>query len=368
MLNLNLNLSLNLNWDIKKSLFSLLSSLLLISCAENIDLYAPEKDIWVVYGVLDPNLKQQDIRVGLAFQVQSNAFEFAENHDPAVKGLQVWLEGEGKRWEAVQVDSIRKDTDSGNFGPYTTVYRLQTEGDHALKPGVRYTLFVASGPEEAAIITATSRIPPAPRLLFPRVLGSLSDRCLMSVPFEDSLNVVFRKKENLNEPGEAFRFQVGVKLSYEKNGQSQTWQFGPSRLFAQNQGCGNAGDAVLCYYYPPGTVMRSMEMVFGDTSAQYSLDQQTDCGLLIDLDRYLEVQVTAVDSALGQYMVVNDPTTINFNTYRREYSNLQTESESEAGAVGVFGAVNYHRVPIKLTPCGMYRIGFNPFAGPDVCD
>lgn len=343
----------------------LLSLLALSSCAETVDLYAPPEDIWVVYGVLDPHLTQQDFRISQAFQTESNTYAFAASHDPSVPDLQVWLSGDGKRWNAVQVDSILKDTSQGDFGAFTTVYRIETQGDHALKPGQTYQLTIARKADTTAFLQAQSRIPPEPQILSPTILGSFSRRCLVPVPFEDSVTLIFKKKRTLDIPGEAYRYQVGVRFQYYEDGQPRQTEFGPSRLFDMNQGCGNGGGGdILCYRYPAGAVMALFQQQLSNPDHRYTLDPDTLCGVIADLPRFLEVQVTAVDSALGRYMVANDPRFVNFNTYRREYSNLRGTEK----AVGIFGSVNYHRVPVTLTPCGMYLLGLSPQASPSVCE
>ena len=47
----------------------LLMSLWLLACSEAFELNAPYKDIWVVYGVLNPGDTAQFIRISKAFQL-----------------------------------------------------------------------------------------------------------------------------------------------------------------------------------------------------------------------------------------------------------------------------------------------------------
>ncbi|MEL6842459.1 MAG: DUF4249 family protein [Bacteroidota bacterium] len=211
------------------SVFCLLILFLLSSgCTERVDVNAPYKDIWVVYGVLDPNSDIQNLRIGKAFQVEENAITYAETHDPAVKGLSVRLEGAGQSWKAFEVDSILKG--DGDFGSYTSLYRLETKEGQRLQPGERYTLYISQPDDSSLQLQAQTRIPPEPQLLSPQILGTFSDRCLMPIAFEDSTNIIFKRKRFNETPGQAFRFQISIELDYLENGQPKTYRFGPTRL------------------------------------------------------------------------------------------------------------------------------------------
>ena len=333
------------------------------SCSERVDINAPYEDIWVVYGVLNPQNDHQDIRIGRAFQVEENAFEFAETHDPSEAGLLVRLSGGGQSWTATFVDSVLKDTSGGEFGPYTGIYRLQT-GDEALQPGERYTLEISSETDSNLSLIAHTRIPPTPRLLSPTILGSFSDRCLMPVAFEDSVNIIFKRKHKAQTIGDAYRFQISIRFSYLENGISRSHTLRPSPLFERNQGCGNVGDGALCYTLPERLVVNGISAHMQKVGIPLEIEADTPCGVIADLDRHLEVQVTAVDTFLGRYLVANDPTVINFNTYRREYTNLG----GSARAVGIFGSVNKHEIPVTYSDCGRYLLGLAPWLGPVVCN
>jgi len=336
--------------------------LFVVGCTERVDVNAPPKDIWVVYGVLDPQKSTQDLRIGKAFQIEENAFDYAETHDPAVKGLSVKLSGGGESWVAIAVDSVQKG--EGDFSAKTSLYRFETEGNRSLQEGVQYTLQVSWPDDSSLQLSAQTRIPPEPKLLSPQIIGVFSDRCLMPVAFEDTVEVIFKRKANNETLGEAFRYQLAVELNYTENNEAKVYRFGPTRLFSENIGCGNGAGSALCYQLPSGTVLRGIQSRWNDPNAKYAVDDDTLCGVIADLSRFLEVQITAVDTALGRYMSANDPFTFNLNTYRREYTNVG----GNASAVGIFGSINYQNIPVNLTECGRYQLGINPFASSSICD
>ncbi|MEL7529749.1 MAG: DUF4249 family protein [Bacteroidota bacterium] len=335
--------------------------LIAYGCTERIDVNAPPKDIWVVYAVLDPQKPTQDLRIGKAFQIEENAFTYAETFDPAVKGLSVKLTGGGESWEAFEVDSIQKG--EGDFTETTSIYRFETEGNRSLQEGVTYKLQVSWPDDSSLQLSAQTRIPPEPKLLSPQIVGVFSDRCLMPVRFEDTVQVVFKRKANNETLGEAYRFQLSVRLNYTEDGDPKVYRFGPTRLFSENVGCGNVGGGAVCYEIPGGSVLRGMLSRWSDPMAVYAIDDDTLCGVPADLSRFCEVQVTAVDTSLGRYMSANDPFTFNLNTYRPEYTNI----EGNASAVGVFGSINYENIPVNLTECARYQLGINPFAVASIC-
>ncbi|MFK7926393.1 MAG: DUF4249 family protein [Bacteroidia bacterium] len=329
-------------------------------CSERVDVNAPPKDIWVVYGVLDPQIETQDLRIGKAFQVEENAFTYAETHDPAVKGLSVRLSGGGESWEAIEVDSIQKG--EGDFSSQTSLYRFET--GRSLQEGEKYTLSVGWPDDSSFQLLAETRIPPEPQLLSPQILGVFEDQCLMGIRFEDSVQVIFKRKRNNDVFGDAFRYQIGIQLNYTENNVDKTYRFGPTRIFEKNVGCGNVGDGVVCYQLPEGGVVRGIQARWDDPLATYDIDDATLCGVPADLSRFLEVKVTAIDSALGRYMFANDPTAFNLNTYRIEYSNIR----GSAAAVGIFGSINHHNIPVNMSSCTRQLIGLEPLVNPRICN
>ncbi|MEM7657179.1 MAG: hypothetical protein AAF399_13680, partial [Bacteroidota bacterium] len=87
----------------------ILAGLVLGACSSDIDINADEKDIWIVFGILDPDESEQYIRIQQGYLPTGDALEFAEENDLSAKGLIVTLEGAGKTYTAIQVDSVLKN-------------------------------------------------------------------------------------------------------------------------------------------------------------------------------------------------------------------------------------------------------------------
>jgi hypothetical protein len=87
-------------------------------CTQHFDLYAPEEDIWVVYGVLHEGDSVQYVRVSKAFQVEGDALAYAAQVPLTVPGLSLRLDGPDGSIMGQQVDTIMRD--SGLFNPNQT--------------------------------------------------------------------------------------------------------------------------------------------------------------------------------------------------------------------------------------------------------
>ena len=177
------------------------------------------------------------------------------------------------------------------------------------------------------------------------------------MPFEDSVFVQFRTNPD-DLDVQAYRFEIRVELTYTQNGISRKHQYGPTRLFNQSRGCSAANDRALCYLLRNGEVIRSLRTAFRDSAASYGYEPQPQCGNLFDeLSHAVELQVTAIDTFLGQHILANDPFFFDLNTVRKEYTNI----EGTAEAVGIFGSISYQNVPVALTACGEYLLGLRNF-------
>ena len=135
-------------------------------CHPTIEAFADPAEIYVVYGVLNPNAESQIIKVAQVWQVNGDAEVFASENDVSVSGLTIRLIGDDKMWQAVETADIPRD--SGVFQVNQRVYQFVTKGDSALRPGQQYTLTIdrADDPNFETIVSQT-RIPYPPRLTFP---------------------------------------------------------------------------------------------------------------------------------------------------------------------------------------------------------
>lgn len=329
-----------------------------LACSEDFDLYAPEEDILAVYGVLDPDRDAQFVRISRVFQIEADAIAYARTHDPAEPGLLVTLTGNGHRYQAEWVSDLPKDTSRGDFGATTAAYRFDTQGDQRLVPGERYTLHIRSAADTGLHLSAHTQIPPRPGVIFPNYIREGSQRCLRRLPFEDSVEVRFRTNPE-DQPGRAFRYELRVVFHYWADGQQRTHHYGPTRLFDRSTGCSGLENNTLCYLLPPRQVLFALRTALREPGVLYSYDAEPRCGGVTgDLSQALEVQVTAVDTFLGRYILANSPYFRNLNPIRQEYTNVT----GSVRAVGVFGSIAYDNMPVALTPCGEYLMGLRDLA------
>lgn len=324
------------------------------SCSTSFEVFAPEENIWVVYGVLNPDNPSQDIRISQAFQLEGDAIEFSSTYDPSESGLTVWLEGAEESYQAKWIDSVIKTDTVGAFGPTLGLYRFDTPD--GLTPDQTYTLRISSEQDTGLLLTAFTHIPPRPRLISPRIISGVNDYCLRVVPFEDSTAIQFLKHTSLpNFP--AMRYEIRVRIRYTVDGVPAVFTGGPTGLFAFNEGCSTVRPNSLCYLFEKGWMIRSLGNAFRDSSRIYGISPEPSCaGIPANLSNALSVEVAAVDTFLAKYMIANDPRFLNLNDYRREYSNL---SGTQRG-VGIFGSTSTDESLVSLSACGLYLLGLGP--------
>lgn len=348
-----------------KKLSPLFFCLTVFACSESVQINAPYKDIWVVYGVLNPQEDFQYIRISRAFQAEENAYDYAAANDQSVKGLNVMLEDEnGKRLHAVEIDSVLKDTSDGDFSPYTTLYRFDTSDSGRLQEEKVYRIRVENPLEPAFFLTATTRIPPIPRITAPKTTVTQGNKCLPIVPVEDSVYVYFNKHRGEARTA-AMRYEIQILLNFWENGVQTTYRTRPTPLFNDDVACAQTGDNALCYQFRDGVLITRMKGAFSDQNSRYIFEATPVCGTpWTDLPDFVELQVTAIDTFLSRYIISNDPSYLNLNTIRWEYSNIS----GTASAVGVFGSVSSDREKVAISPCALYLLGLTPDAPANICD
>jgi hypothetical protein len=340
------------------------SLLWLGSCDEQFDINAPYQDIWVVYGILNLEAPYQYVRVSKAFQVEGNAEEYAQNANLTVPGLRLQLQGADQQYEAVQIDSLRRDA-NGDFGPEMTLYRFETQGNQALVAGELYTLRITSDSLPGFFLEASTRVPDAPRIITPRPYGTFSQVFLPTVRFEDSVEVIFRKINNIQVKSEAMAFETRVVFEYEAQGEQKEAVFGPSLPFNRSRGCPSGQSRMLCYLWQKGVVLNSFQTLLSDPSLNYTYrSEPSTAAAPAFLSQALRIEVTAMDTVLGTYLKVNDIRQRDFTTVRPEFTNL-TGTER---AVGIFGSIAVDVVPVGLSPCGEYLLGLNGISDPSLCN
>lgn len=349
------------------SLSPLLGLFFLLSCSTEVELNAPKKDIWVVYGVLDQSDSAQYIRVSRGFLEEGDALEFAKNNDLSEKGLQVKLINENREYVATQVDSVAKEPIEGVFFPFTTLYRLETSGSNALESGETYQLEIRRGDDPDFLLTASTTIPNKVTFQNPNRNhrpGPGGTRCLVQVLLENEFQVKF----SLGTSFRASAMEIRAFLSYEENGIPKVAGYGPTNMFTGNVGCTNgSGSTARCFELTEGTVLRSF---FSDMNINpsnlytYDINDVNACqNDQDDLPRALRFEITGMDEEIASYRRVNSPTFTDFNTIRPNYTNIS--GPSEAINLGIFGSVSKESAIARLSPCGEYLLSLNGAEEPE---
>lgn len=328
----------------------------LYSCDETFELNAPYEDIYVVYGILDPSADTQYVRISLGFQPEEDAVEFARDYDGAVPGLSVMIISDGIAVEGEFIGDIAK-SDQGDFADSTGAYRFITSGNSRLQSGAKYQLEIRKADDPDFLLEASTRIPNQPRILSPSRFASSGEYCLPTINVEDTVSVLVKTNET-PENQHAY-FEVRWLLRYEEGGQRWELSTAPSKIFNRNVRCALAGNGNLCYSTGNGTVLDQWKIGIPEEAESLPIDVR--CSRIpIELTRNAELQVTALDSVLSKYILANDPKEKNFNTIRREFTNVT----GTAIAVGVFGSIAYDNEPFLLSGCAEHELGFmnDPFA------
>ena len=323
-----------------------------ISCNEKVDINAPYKDIYVVYGVLNPYDSVQYIRVSKVFQTEEDAFKTAQENDFSLKGLKVILTGEGKTWEAIEIDSMLKEPENGIFYPYTTVYKLRANYQNGLVVGKRYNLSITNPQDSSLKLTAHTSIPQVPYLLSPRIYRDAisGEYCLARMAFEDTLEVSFEGNPFF-KPSVAKRYEVRFSLNYTEGNQLKQYTWRYNSLIE-----GTGEDAKAKVKIMPKSAFSSFFNQTKDSTKQYKYIREPACSKeIVDLSNALQILVTGLDTNLSNYLMINDPAYPNFNTYRPEYSNIRGTKD----AVGIFGSIAIAKNPILFTKCSEYLMHFN---------
>jgi hypothetical protein len=332
------------------------ASLLVLSCSNEVDINAPEKPIWAVYGVLNPQEPVQYIRVATGFQPESNALDYARENDLSVKGLQVSLLSEsGKRYLAQEEDSLLKQPEDGTFFPFQTLYRFDTDGQDALVAGEKYTLRITRPGDDVFELTSETAIPLEPNIVRPALtLCSGNGRGLQALSLDKETRVEWARKTAQQEGSVGFAYELRSFLAYEEDGQPDTVSFGPTRMLENPGGCGSA--STFCYRFREkellSTFLTRMDQQAGRI---YTMVDSPTCAQPEMLSKAFWFEVTAMDSFLTNYRLANDPKFTDFTTARPEFTNIQSTELT----VGIFGSINIVKQYATFNKCTRYLMNLN---------
>ncbi|MEO0900101.1 MAG: hypothetical protein AAFY71_27040 [Bacteroidota bacterium] len=337
-----------------------------MSCSTEVDLNAPQKDIWVVYGVLDQSDSVQYIRISRGFLIEGDALEFARNNNLSEKGLQVKLTGNNVEYIAEQVDSIPTLPQDGLFYPFTSLYKIETAGNLALETAETYTLNVTKGDDPDFFLEATTIIPEQVSFRNParnHRPGPGGSRCLIQA----SLELDYGLKFSVGSERPASGFEARVFLSYQENGNEKEIVYGPSGSFSGNVGCTDGtGTQNRCYEFTAGEVLRGFLADMEQNPSfvyTYDIDDNSGCqNDVADLPDNLRFEVTGQDLELFTYQRVNSPTFTDFNTVRPEYTNIV--GQDSVITLGIFGSISKQSAIARLSPCSEFLLNLNGVPAP----
>ncbi|MCB9232693.1 MAG: DUF4249 family protein [Bacteroidia bacterium] len=325
------------------------------SCSTDFEVYAPEKDIYIVYCVLNPEDSLQTVRISKAYQVEGDAIQYAGENDFSVKGLKVVLKGGGKEYTAVEVPNYPRDSD-GIFIPSQTVYQFATPGTDKLVKGQIYSLEIGA-PDTDIWIKATDTIPHEIQITgkLALIAGAGTTSCLPKMSLNADFPVlIFRKKLD----GIARSFELRVDLFYKENGTPKVVSYGPTKAFDKNFGC-PASSGEICYEFGKYELFGFFEPKMNKgTGISLTYDNFTPCvdkNQIETISHAIKVEVTGMSSEFSRYKLANNPAFTDLSGSKPEYTNMKGSTE----AYGIFGSYVKDTKWALLDQCGEYLLSLN---------
>lgn len=365
--------------NVKQTAVSLLFALALAAlggCDNDLQINADPKPIYAVYAVLDPTEETQVVRLSRAFLTEGDAVEYARDNNLSVPEAVVTATATKADGQTITLNFTPTDTmkAEGDFERSATVF----VSSDSLVAGLTYTLNItAPGLDggEAVTITGQTVVPDKPQFVRPdntRLSSSNPDNPdLVGTPLEgyplaffdsDGYDVQFLKSNvrasEDQRPGAAF--EMRIRFTYWRDDAPEEilhLQFGPSELIENsNVGCNVTG--AICY--ETGRDFQTFLIQELNTGENENVAYAYADSLM---DQSVEIEITAVDQELVNYMDVNNPAFEDFTTLRPEYTNL------DGNAIGIFGARNRASAWVRLTPCTKFLAGLNNEPRPEtVCE
>lgn len=335
--------------------------LLFCGCSTDFEIMAPAKDVYIVYGILDPNNDVQYVRITKAFQVEGDAIEYAGENDITVPGLTMELVGADHTYHSTTYTNIPRE--DGVFSNAQTLYGFQTSGNDTLVPGETYELRITKPDEPGFLITAETTVPFEPDLI------GLDDEVLLSDGQYSFPTFSFEKVNNVNfERHNGHSFDIRIKLTYQLDGQDTVAYFGPTIPFDRSRRCGNdhSTSPDICYELPENSVLIGLLAQLNSAGSNRSYWDQPKKTLDPDsLNRSLYLEVTAADTFLTNYNITTMPAGYGLNLLidKKEYTNISGDN------IGLFGSINRSRSWIFMSECSVYLLGLsNPAFPPADCE
>lgn len=325
-----------------QSYAKLILLVLLLSCKADVDLVAPEaRERVVVYGILRTDRDTQYIRVGRLFVTREDAAAYAARADLSVQARVVLTDGQ-REWVATP-ETVAKVPDQPFF-PVQVVYRL------AMRPVPRtsYQLRV-SVPERPDLSVSAEVVVPSP----PYIARPESTIYLGGQPAYPGLDLTkryviqFFPQANTQLPSLAGGYELTFRFVYaEVRGRDtipRELVIGPRRLPAQ-------GSGIQTYTLQEKELLRTAYANLSDPTASYIYDNRL-------LSQAWSLSLTALDTALYNYLRINDPATTDFTTVKPEYTNIQN-------GLGIFGAAAIAHRYFRIDSCSEYLLRLNDAPAP----
>lgn len=324
--------------------------LILISgCRPEIEVLAPEKELYVVWGILNPTQDVQYIKIGKVFQTEQDAYVYATENDLSAEGFEVEIHGAGKTHPAT-LEALTRDPGS-IFGAAHQLYRIETPPDEPLIAGEQYELRVRKAGEDEIFLSATTIIPGTPTVTNPSLPVYFPNFDLYQLPtvyLENDYTVFFRD-------GNAAGFELRILVDYFVDGEPRTVRYGPTRIFREPVRCqANIARGGMCYQIPEKSVSRTLASTFNEIQGDIFLNDTIDVAPNPNLlSKSVAIEVTAIDSALATYMIVNQPFGFGLNLLidKPVVSNISGEN------IGIFGSINTDRNYVVFHDCTKYNAG-----------
>ena len=329
------------------------------ACNPTLDVLAAEKELYVVYGVLNPKKDEQYIRISKVFQTESDALVYAAQEDLTAYGMQVSLSSWDTTYTGELVPQAPKEP--GLFFEEQGIYQINTPDGHRLRPGETYQLRIRKPDDPDFLITARTIVPTAPRILSPGGIIYSPITGLFTYP-----SVEYDKDQVVrfhNVTGEGF--ELRLYLDYWDGEQVQTAMWGPTRIFREPEGCAeDQTNGRMCYEIPKRIVPTSILADVVNAPGPVRMIDTVRVAMTPDsLSRIARLEVTAVDTHLTNYLHSNTSFGFGLNLLmdKPEVTNISGEN------VGIFGAINTSHQYIFIGPCTRYLAGFSPTA-PSFCE
>ncbi len=320
-----------------------------------------------MYGILNPKDSVQTIRLAWAYQTQGDAIVYGKENDLSVYNAQVMLIRDDSQTIVLYPDTLQKEP--GSFYPTQVVYRTKER----IYAGRTYTLIVrAIDPKDGTLVEVTGQcqVPSTPYIIQPDTVEALGGNLQSHprIPFEKDYIVGFtayrQRSGEPKAPGVAFELRIYFAYYAKDNNNNivarDTLVYKTRFPFS--------GEEVVCRYdkcyrIPEKSFIQYLKSQFINPQWRYYYDDSND-------GKDVRLEITAMDSELYKFLLVNVPVTTDITDVKPTYSNLTIRRvyndgrEEQEKGIGIFGAINTHFRYILLSACSQYLAGLSTASAP----